>query len=146
NEEKNDLKKGGIFNPKNWNEYNFKKYFSDIQVTMTKAAFKNPYEDTNFDYILENKIEDALYDSDLDDEEKIDLKRFRKKGFFNLSSWNENNFKKYFGDVDVKTYGVFKILLEMKMKQDQERKNDIYYKYKKLSRDHEILLTKYNEF
>ncbi|CAG8616524.1 476_t:CDS:2 [Scutellospora calospora] len=126
-EEKRDLKKGGVFNPMRWNESNFKKYFGDIQ----------------------NKIEDALHNPNLDDDEKGDLKRFRKKGIFNLFYWNENNFKKYFDDIDVKTYGIFdevKMILEMKKKQDQERENDIYYKYRKLSKQHEILSTKYNEF
>ncbi|CAG8647532.1 10345_t:CDS:2, partial [Scutellospora calospora] len=115
-EEKTDLKKGGVFNPMRWNESNFKKYFGNIQVPICMTMFKDEiriinnrttYENTNYDYILENKIEDALHDPDLDDDEKGDLKKFRKKGIFNLFYWNENNFKKYFDDIDVKTYGIF---------------------------------------
>ncbi|CAG8478312.1 11667_t:CDS:2, partial [Scutellospora calospora] len=118
-EEKQDLimfEKRRVFNPILWNSYNFNKYFSDIDVATYRTYFKDKKRiiefktsngNTNYNYILRNKIEDALRDPELDEEEKVDLRRFRKKGIFNLSSWNENNFKKHFGDIDVKTCATF---------------------------------------
>ncbi|CAG8478224.1 11662_t:CDS:2 [Scutellospora calospora] len=97
-EEKQDLiafETRRVFNPILWNSDNFYKYFSDIDVATYRTYFKDKKriiefkttnENTNYNYILKGKIEDALHDPELDEEEKVDLRRFRKKGIFNLSS------------------------------------------------------------